>query len=497
MTASLFRHNALGSLPPIRKRICQSVLIACGVFFATIQPLWAQALLRDAEIEEFLADYSHPIFEAAGLEPENIDILLLAGPPNAFAGGQTMGIFTGLITTADTPNQIEGVIAHEAGHIAGGHTARSDEALASATRPMLLSLVLAAGAVAAGAPDAGLGILGLGQTIGVANALKYSRSQESAADQAAVSYLDEIGHSSQGLIEFFGKLRNSQIITGYRTNPYFQTHPLANARITALRERAGASPHFEAKDSEDEVYRLRMIQAKIHGFLDQAHHTLRRYPETDQSDPAHYARAVAYYRSANIDRGLKEIDYLLDKFPENEFFHELKGQMLFEFGRVADSIEPHKTSVQLDPTEPLFRINLGRAYLATEDKTQMPMAVQEFKAALLAEPDNSFAWFEMARAYGAMENEPMAYLATAESKYHTRQNIEAAQFAQRAMRGLERGTPEWQQAADIIFAATGKGPNEFLNEQRDRKRPAPQDRRDPNEQDVPDPTFRGKNHQQF
>lgn len=420
----------------------------------------AQGLLRDAEIEEWIDDYSRPIFTAAGLPADQINILLIGDPtPNAFAGGLNMGIFTGLITAADTPNQIQGVIAHEAGHIAGGHSTRSDEAMAAATRPMLLSLVLGAAAIAAGAPQAGMGILGLGQTIGYATAMRYSRGQEASADQAAISYLDTAGESSAGLIEFFGKLRNQQIITDVRYNSYLQTHPLANDRMTALTQRAEVSPYYEKTNTPQEIERLRLIQAKIHGFLQETNVTLRQYPLTDQSDPAHYARAVAYYRGSNIEKAQSEIDTLIETHPDNPYYHELKGQMLFEFGRVTESIPSHARSVELAPGKALLRINLGRALVATEDPDRYQEAIRELKAALLVEPDNGFGWQELARAYGGLGDEPMAMLATAESRYHYGAKGEAAQFARRAMAGLKKGTPEYRQASDIIASVAALAPD--------------------------------------
>ncbi|MEM9706469.1 MAG: M48 family metalloprotease [Pseudomonadota bacterium] len=431
-------------------------LAICLAAFCLVvaQPARAQVLLRDVEIERWIDDYSLPIFYAAGLPAEQINILLIGDPtPNAFAGGLNMGIHTGLLTTADTPNQIAGVIAHEAGHIAGGHTARSDEAMAAATRPLLLSLVLAAGAAAAGAPQASIGLLGLGQNIGLANALEFSRGQEASADQAAITYLDRVGVSSRGLIEFFGKLRNFQVITGRRVNPYLQTHPLATERMTALRKRAEESPHYAKSDTTEDIFRLNMIQAKIKGFLQEAKFTLREYPEADQSAPARYARAVAYYRSAQIDPALAEINSLLAEEPENPYFHELKGQMLFEFGRIDDSIAPHRQSVALAPDEALLRINLGRALIATEDKARLPEAVEILKSALALENDNALGWFELARAHGGLGNLGHAHLATAESKYNGGAMGEAAQFALRAQKEFKPGQPEYRRATDIIAAA--------------------------------------------
>lgn len=472
----------------VRSLRMRKFVATAAAVLACISNVQAQSLLRDAEIEQWIDDYSHPLFRAAGI-PE-INILLIGDPtPNAFAGGLNMGIHTGLITTADTPNQIEGVIAHETGHIAGGHTARSDEMMAAATRPMLLSLVLAAGAIAAGAPSAGIGILGLGQTVGIANYLRYSRGQESSADQAGITYLDSIGHSSAGLVEFFGKLRNSQIIRD-KYNPYMQTHPMANARMTALTERAMKSQYYGRKDTPEEIERLKLLQAKINGFLQDTNVTLRQYPLSDQSDPAHYARAVAYYRGSQLEKALADIDYLLEKHADNPYFNELKGQMLFEFGHVEESIPWHRRSVELAPDKALLRINLGRALVALDDQLRYPEAVKELKAALLIEPDNSFGWFELARAYGGLGQEAMADLATAESRFHAGAKGEAAVFARRARSGLTKGTPEYRQANDIMAAAAalgdGKGAIVIEDDEEETKKPAPETERRP-DGDVPDP----------
>lgn len=459
---------------------------ACAIAVAMTQQAAAQSLLRDTEIEAFLDDYSKPVFRAANLPADDIRILIIGDQSfNAFAGGLVMGVNSGLLTICDTPSQIQGVIAHEAGHIAGGHTSRSDEMVSAATRPMILSLVLAAGAIAAGAPDAGLGLLGLGQTVGIANALKYSRGQESSADQAALTYLEAINRSGAGLIESFEKLRNDQLIHGQRINPYFQTHPMAVQRINALQTRAAQSPYYDVKDSPADIDRLRLIQAKINGFMEDPNVTLRRYPLSDQSDPGHYARAVAYYRAGNLDRALKEIDNLLARHPENPFFQELKGQMLFEFGRIAESVEPHRLSNQLDPGKPLLLINYGRALAATEEPANVELAVNELKSALFLEPDNSFGWFELARAYGAQGKEPMADLAMAESRYHQGAKPDAANFAIRARSKLPKGTPEWRQASDIIVATIGA---EALEGGGDRQEPAPQERKHERRGEVPDPT---------
>jgi predicted Zn-dependent protease len=470
----------------VRLRVVFAVVAALQFSIAQAEAQRLQ-LLRDAEIETWLDDHARPIFKAAGVPADEIDIWLIGdSTPNAFAGGLNMGIHTGLLTAAEKPNEIEGVIAHETGHIAGGHSVRSDDMARAAMRPMLLSLVLAAGAIAAGAPDAGMAVFTMGQTVGYAEAAHYSRGQEASADQAAVTYLDGVGKSSKGLIDFFGKLRNYQIITGARINPYLQSHPLAQQRMTSLEQRAKQSPNFDRTDSPEEIERLKLIQAKIWGFMQETNATLRKYPLSDQSDPARYARAVAYYRGSQLDKALVEIDRLLVEHPDNPYFHELKGQMLFEFGRVGESVAPHARSVELAPNEPLLRINLGRALVALEDQQRYPDAIKELKAALLLEPDNGFGWFELARAYAGMGDNAMADLAMAESRFNSGAKAEAAKFARRAKASLKSGTPEWRQAGDILAAAAaledGEGGESDVP-------PAPDDDPSPRKPDgeVPDP----------
>ena len=413
----------------------------------------AQTLLRDAEIEAYLRDYTNPLLVAAGLEPSGVDLYLVGDRSlNAFvAGGANIFVHTGLIVEADTPNQLEGVLAHETGHIAGAHLARGSEAISAASRPALMSLVLGAALVAAGAPDAGLAAIGIGQTVAQGSFLTYSQGQESAADQAAATYLETVGSSGDGLVEFFGKLSNRQLLTSRRIDPYLQTHPLASRRQSRLRDRIAAND--APGDTEEEILRLRMIQAKINGFMDAPYTTLRRYPLSDQSVPARYARAVAYYRASDLAKATTEIDRLIEEQPDNPYFAELKGQMLFEHGKVREAIAPHRRSVALSPDAALLRINLARALVATEERANVEEAAGILGVALDMEPQNGFGWTELARAQARLGDEAMASLAQAEAFFAFGNLAEAHRFATRARGMLEPGTNAHQQANDIINAS--------------------------------------------
>ncbi|MEM9422370.1 MAG: M48 family metalloprotease [Pseudomonadota bacterium] len=432
------------------------LLVPFLAIFLALAPARAQTLLRDAEIETWLREYSEPLFEAAGLNAEAVEIYIVGDPSlNAFVtAGLRVFVHTGLITAADTPNQVEGVLAHETGHLAGGHQQRGAEARATAGRSAMLSLVLGAAVIAAGgSPEAGMGIVGLGQSIGISEYLAYNRGQEAAADQAAVGYLEAVGSSGQGLVDFFNKLSNRQLITSRRIDPYLLTHPLAIKRMSALRDRVGDQSNFDNADTEDEIFRLHMIQAKINGFMQDPQATMRQYPLRDQTPPARYARAVAYYRASQLDKASREIDRLIKDDPKNPYFWELKGQMLFEHGQIDQAVAPHRMSVSLAPQYALLKINLARALVALEDGEQMREAIEVLKSALRQEPDNGFGWSELARAYAFEGEQGLANLAQAQAFFAGGNLPEAHRFATRAKDALPAGTPEHLQSLDIINAS--------------------------------------------
>lgn len=448
------------------RRLGSQLVCAVLAVMLLIQPAMAQrsiSIIRDAETERMIRAYSNPIFQAAGLQPESVRIYLINDPtPNAFATvGRRMGLHTGLILTADTPNQIIGVIAHETGHIAGGHVARIDAAIASTTAPVLVTMALGVLAAVAGAPDAGIALLLGGQQIAQRQLLSYSRVQESSADQAAVTYLDSIGVSSVGVVEFFGKFRDQELLIPGRRDPYARTHPLSSDRIAALRGRLSESPYTNIKDTPEAVAELSLVKAKLYGFIDEPVVTFRRYPPNDTSKEAHYARTVAHFQQGSVDLAVKEIEPLLLAQPDNPYFHELHGQVLFESGRAADAIGPYREALALLPDEGLFHMMLGQALLSSDigasegvgDPEITAEALKHLKRAAFGDGENSFVWHQLAIAYARLGNRVMADLSTAERFYVGGNAIRAVEFAARARAKLPPGSPEWNRANDILQAS--------------------------------------------
>ncbi|PIC00360.1 M48 family metalloprotease [Caulobacter sp. X] len=414
----------------------------------------APSLIRDTEIEEILHHDADPIFAAAGLDPRNVRILIVGDKSlNAFATqGLQMGLNTGLILQTENPNQLRGVIAHETGHLAGGHPIRSDEMMRAGLKPMILTMGLGILAALAGSPDGGAALIANSQYAGALGALGYSREQESRADQAGAGFLEATGQSGRGLVEFFDNFRYQEVFDQARRYAYFRSHPLSSERIEVLRSRVERQPHYSAVDTPEDIAQHEVMKAKLEGFIN-PQVALMKYKETDASFPARYARAIAYYQMKDPDRSLKLIDGLIANNPDNPYLWELKGQVLFEFNRIALAEEPQRKSVALKPDAALLRVNLGQTLINLNDPAKVEEGVKELKRSLLNEPDNTVAWRLLAQAYDKQKKDGEARLATAEQYFSLGAIREARVFAMRARELLPKDTPDWRRATDIVLAS--------------------------------------------
>ena len=411
------------------------------------------ALIRDTEIEEILRKDSEPIFKAAGIDAKSINILLIGSKElNAFAAPSTMGVFTGLILESENPNQLQGVIAHEVGHLAAGHSARSGEMNAAGMKPFLLTMGLGVLAALAGSGEGAASLIGSASYFGTLGAMGYSREQESRADQAGAALLERAGLSGKGLVDFFDKFRYQEVFQEARRFAYFRSHPLSSSRIEALRHRVEQNAHYDTPDKPEDIAEHAIMRAKLDGFLNPTV-AITKYGEKDASYPARYARAIAYYQMKQPDQALKAIDALLAEQPDNPYLWELKGQVLFEFGRASEAEAPQRKSVELKPDAPLLRINLGQTLIALDDDKKVEEGVAELRKALTQEHDNATAWRILAQAYDKQGKEGLARLATGEYFFAVGDSTQARVFAMRAREKLEKDTPEWRRATDIVLTS--------------------------------------------
>ena len=430
---------------------CRRV-VAAALLAAMAWPASAATVIRDAEIESTIRAIADPIFKAARLDPASINVYILNDDKlNAFvAGGQNLFINTGLIMRTENPDQLAGVIAHETGHIAGGHLTRAQDAMASAGTSSIVGALLGAAAAVAGAPQLGTAIMAGGLTVAQRGFLAFSRAQEQTADQAAVNYLAALRMSPEGLLDFFRILDTQNLRISSEGNSYLRTHPLTSDRIAFMEDAVARSPYRDAKPDRSLMLEHQRAVAKLDGFLSNPAQVIAR--RSADSLPDRYARAVAYYRIPDLDKALALIDGLIEERPEDPYFHELKGQMLFENGRVAEAIAPYRRAVRFRPDSALLRFGLARALLEQGDARNVDEAAALLQEAVRIEPDNAGAWRFLGVAEGRRGREGPAALALAEQAVLLRNRKDADFYVHRAQQLIKPSDPSWYRLQDLSRA---------------------------------------------
>ena len=444
-------------------RFARAVMVALLLVVSVAQPAAAQddssgggpQILRDTESELLFKQMSQPLIVAAKLDPGSVNVVLLNDPEiNAFVSqGQTVYIQSGLLLAADNVNQVQGVVAHELGHVVAGDAIRSQSGAKEATGISILSLVLAAAAAAAGAGDAAMGVLQAGQRAAIGRLLAFTRVQEASADASGARFLSTAGISGKGLLEFFKKLQNLEYrLAIYSRDSFDQNHPLTSERIQALEQKLKADPAWNKPIDPALEARFERVKAKLMGYVDPKQAVLK-YPESDKSVPAHYARAYAYHLGGYPQKAQSEADALLAIDPHDPFFLELKGQILLEDGKPADAIPLLREATRRSGDAPMIAAMLGHALVATEDPKNFAEAKQILKVAVNKDNQDPFAWYQLGVIYDREGDEARASLATAE-----RNNLEgnpklALASAEMALKGIPAGTPDWLRAQDIAMVS--------------------------------------------
>lgn len=424
------------------------------------QPAAAQGMsvLRDAETEQLLQDMLDPLAEAAGLGRGSVDVVLINDNSlNAFvAGGQRIYVHSGLINAADDAGEVQGVLAHELGHITGGHINRFSEGVGNATRITLLSALLAAAAAFAGGGEAAMGVLAAGQQAAMGSFLAFSRTQEASADAAGAEFLSEAGISGRGSLTFFERLQNYEFRRGISQDDereYGRTHPMSGNRLARLRETYVVDPAWEVSTDADLQMRFERVKAKLYGYLAPPERTLQAFPAYLTDVPARYARAYAYHKEARIEQAIAETDALIALEPDNPFFRELRGQVLMESGRVTEALPDLREATRLTGSNPLIASLLGHALIATEDPANLDEAEAVLRAAVGRDHENPFAWYQLGVVYGQRGDMPRARLASAEQQIMSGNPQAALASAGAAELGLPRGSPDWIRAQDVQLQA--------------------------------------------
>ncbi len=413
-------------------------------------------MIRDAEIEQLMRDYTAPILKVAGLGNQNVKVVIINDNSfNAFVmDGHRIFVNVGALKEATTPNQMIGVFSHETGHIVGGHLSKMRQELANAQTAMIIGMLLGAAALAAGHGNTDLGNAGAAvftapQSLAMSSLLSYQRAQEESADRAGVRFLTMTGQSAKGMYDTFKRFADDSLFSAHGANPYAQNHPMPQERMDALATLVH-NQFWDKKDPPELQFRHDMMRAKLWGFTERPQVVLTHYPLSDTSLPARYARAISAYRYMGLQNSIPQIDSLIAAMPNNPYFYELKGQALLEGARPAEAIAPLRRAVQLAPDPALIQILLAQAMVATNDPKMAEESIPILRDALLKEPEASDAYTTLAMAYGRKNDLADADLASAQAAFARGDNKTARELADRAKLRFPVGSPGWVRADDIV-----------------------------------------------
>ncbi len=387
--------------------------VLLSVFF-NFEPAYGVSLISDEETEIFLQQTLQPIFEAAGVTFRSGQIYIVNDPElNAFvADGNRMFVNIGTMIAVDSQNELTGVLAHETGHIQGGHILRHKIKAREVQSVSLASMLVGSLAgIAAGRADLSIAAILGSQSSALHSMLTYQISEERSADEAAVSILKKINQSPAGMLSFLKKIKQRNKIQGIAEREYYRTHPLTDERIS-FAQKATQESTAPAQGKQEKEFRR--IKAKLFAYTSEPRQTFIKYPPNDTSVPARYARAIARFKQFNMKEALAEINTLIAEEPKNPYFYELKGQMMMETGKIAPAVSAYRQALTLLPSSSLLKLSLAQAMLENNPQTaELEEIVLILKQSLVYNP-NSHAWLLLARAYGMLRDPAHANYAAAE-----------------------------------------------------------------------------------
>lgn len=412
-------------------------------------------LIRDSEIELYLKEWSADVIKQTGLPAGSVNIILVQSDDvNAFvAGGPNIFIYTGLLQRSDTAEEVIGVIAHELGHIVGGHLTRGRAAMENASYETIIGTILGVGAaILSGQGEAAQAVIGASQNYAISKYLAHSRVQESSADQAALGYLDAAKVDPAGLTSFLKKMQSDELLPASQQSEYYRTHPVTRNRITALETKVEALSQKSFNVNSKWADQHARMKAKLLGFIHPPQVAWTYDPNAD-AIPDVMAYAVAAYRQSDETRAIDKVRELVALEPDNPYYHELAGQIYASFGRLDESRKSYAQAHKYVPNDGLIAIAYAHILIEQGKEADLRAAIKILGSAQRAEPRSTRLYRLMATAYGRLKDDSRANLYLAEEAYLKRNMVETGRLADIAIRGLEKESREWRRAKDLIFYA--------------------------------------------
>jgi predicted Zn-dependent protease len=251
-------------------------------------------------------------------------------------------------------------------------------------------------------------------------------------------------------MEFF------EYMNRYHSNPmankYDQTHPLSQERLTAIRNFYNKSKFQHTKHDDELEYRWNRAVAKLKAFTVEPSKILDLITRSSSEEITFYIKAINYFRNSDINTAIKYVDKLIILKPQDPFYHELKGQILFEYGK-KEALDSYQVATRLRSDDLLIR--LGKAIVGisvySDDVSKMREFYKDLKFVYDKEPNNITVLYYLTVFYEKADRKAESLLYSAILAYKTGNFDRAKGLAKEAIKGLKKGSPEWHRASDIII----------------------------------------------
>ena len=437
----------------------RAIMLAFALALPVFSKVQAFSIVRDAQTEQLLQEYARPLLHAAQIDPASIRIVLVDDRRfNAFiVDARHIFIHTGVFLDSESPAEIMGVLAHEIGHIKGGHLAHAHSSLDDARFVAMLSALIGVAALATGANansdslvGGGAGLAASSGNFGQRLFLAHRRLQEETADRIALQLLGQAGLPTSGLTNILNRLARRERYAGAQADPYLRSHPASSERLRNLTHGAAREKARPAADLTALQQRHDLVRAKIKAYTGRPGSAARAFFPSDKSLAADYGRAILAMRRGEISAARTALDGLVKHAPQNPYFRELLGQLHLQAGNADIAIASFREALQLSPDEPQLRAALGSALLARGRGPDIDEAITLLSRAVTQDQNLPASWRQLAIALNRAGRALEATLATSRSLLASGDIAGAKFHAARVREEATRGDRLWLRADDIL-----------------------------------------------
>ncbi|MCQ2562586.1 MAG: M48 family metalloprotease [Alphaproteobacteria bacterium] len=359
-------------------------------------------------------------------------------------------MYTGLLQQIKSPNALRAVIAHELGHTIGGHIIQMSEQASDELIRTAIIQALGIGLMAVGGnASAGLGVMAGASGISQQSMLSFSRDEERIADDLGIDLMVKANQNPHGFIEVFEQMREQTEAFETKISKDRINHPLTTERLNNTKEKIQKLKHIPTKTQaqiEQENNEYELIRAKLIGYLSTTESVKAKYPSTDKSDSAIYARAILNMKNKNLDTAITGTNTLIKRHPKSPYFYELLGDIEYQYGHYDNSIKAYEKSLELCKNSPQIETALALVLSERNNTGDIERATQLCKHSILITPMPLTYWV-LAKA---STNKGIHEWAMAEYYLLNKDIAKAKKYAKSAKKELPKNSPEYIKSNDIL-----------------------------------------------